>query len=236
MVQGGDFTDRNGTGGESIYGAKFADENFVMKHTRPGLLSMANAGPNTNGSQFFITTRPTPHLDGKHVVFGEVVQGMDVLAKMEDVDTDDRDCPVLGQKVIISDCGVLERPPREQEQGEELRKRKKEKKEKKEKKKAKKKAKKKDKKKHKKRRGPSESESASGSGSESDEDRKSDVDEHYNGKHPEEDAAPVVQPKPRGPDGHKGEVRVDEETGVITKGRGARRHVQEGRSALFSEK
>lgn len=105
MIQGGDFTNGDGTGGESIYGERFNDENFKIKHTEGGLLSMANAGPNTNGSQFFITSRATPHLDNKHVVFGKVVEGMEVVRVIEDVEKGENDRPKVA--VVIEDCGEM---------------------------------------------------------------------------------------------------------------------------------
>ncbi|KAI3449696.1 hypothetical protein Pfo_006361 [Paulownia fortunei] len=104
MAQGGDFSKGNGTGGESIYGGKFADENFKLDHSGPGLLSMANGGPNTNGSQFFLTFKRQPHLDGKHVVFGKVVKGMDIVKKMEQLGTADGKPSGL---VKIVDCGDM---------------------------------------------------------------------------------------------------------------------------------
>ncbi|XP_027353242.1 peptidyl-prolyl cis-trans isomerase CYP19-3-like isoform X2 [Abrus precatorius] len=102
--RGGDFTRGNGTGGESIYGSKFEDENFQLKHTGPGILSMANAGPHTNGSQFFICTAITPWLDGKHVVFGKVVDGFNVVKKMEQVGSGSGQTSEI---VVIEDCGQI---------------------------------------------------------------------------------------------------------------------------------
>jgi len=104
MCQGGDFTNHNGTGGKSIYGNKFPDENFVLKHSSPGILSMANSGPNTNGSQFFLCTAVTSWLDGKHVVFGSVVEGMEIVKKVEGVGSQSG---TTSAKVMVASSGQL---------------------------------------------------------------------------------------------------------------------------------
>ena len=110
MLQGGDFTRGNGTGGESIYGDKFDDENFKFTHDRPGVLSMANSGPNTNGSQFFITTMPTTWLNGKHVVFGRVVKGLDIVKRVEALGSSGSGR--TSKTIEITDCGEIKKAPR----------------------------------------------------------------------------------------------------------------------------
>lgn len=102
MCQGGDFTAHNGTGGKSIYGNKFEDENFILKHEGPGILSMANSGPNSNGSQFFICTAKTSWLDGRHVVFGKVIDGLDIVRKMDEMGSRSG---TTSKRVVIADCG-----------------------------------------------------------------------------------------------------------------------------------
>uniref|UniRef100_A0A7S3EC85 peptidylprolyl isomerase n=1 Tax=Rhodosorus marinus TaxID=101924 RepID=A0A7S3EC85_9RHOD len=114
MVQGGDISKGNGKGGESIYGGNFDDEDMTLKHDRVGLLSMANKGKNTNGSQFFITCAEAPHLDGKHVVFGELMEGRDALESLEFLETNDAEVPL--KPVTIVDCGILSEPTRDRQQ------------------------------------------------------------------------------------------------------------------------
>ncbi len=113
MLQGGDFTAGNGTGGESIYGNKFPDENFKYKHDQPGLLSMANSGPNTNGSQFFLTTVKTSWLDGKHVVFGRVIEGMETVKRIESLGTSNGSTML---PIKIADCGELKEKKEKKEE------------------------------------------------------------------------------------------------------------------------
>ncbi len=114
MIQGGDITRGDGTGGYSIYGENFADESFELKHNQPGLLSMANAGPNTNNSQFFITTEATPWLDNKHVVFGIVLQGFDIVRKIENIERNqENDSPLVTCKII--DSGLISKEEYEKE-------------------------------------------------------------------------------------------------------------------------
>jgi len=105
MIQGGDITRGDGTGGYSIYGEHFDDENFNLTHNQPGMLSMANSGPNTNNSQFFITIKKTPWLDNKHVVFGIIISGFEIIKKIEDMKTDSNDKPL--ENIIISKCGLI---------------------------------------------------------------------------------------------------------------------------------
>jgi len=174
MLQGGDFSNHNGTGGESIYGGKFADENFKRGHDKPGMLSMANCGSNTNGSQFFILANSQPHLDGKHVVFGQVISGMQVVKTIER-------CERSGESpdppVHITNCGMapsqqsssLSKRKRDDDDddGKKSKKKSKSKKKKKDKKKKKAKDKKKSKKKSKKKKSKKD-DSSSDSSSDSD--------------------------------------------------------------------